>query len=125
MKLGIAGHIAIDRIITQKGTRLQLGGPPTYAALIAKVLGFDLKVATHIGQDLSQIFIDELAELGVEFSEHVVESPTTRFVLDYTHPERRMAVDSICDPLTPEDLYDLPEAVIMAPIVGEMSINSM
>jgi sugar/nucleoside kinase (ribokinase family) len=124
--IAVVGHIAIDRIITREGERHQLGGPPTYVSLITHLLGTPLKAATKVGSDFPEEYTSELEERGVDIHDSVdAGARTTRFVLDYTKPQRGLGYDSLCTPITPEDVEGLPDATILAPIVGEISAETL
>lgn len=119
--IAVVGHIAIDRIITSSGERLQLGGPPTYVSLITNLLGVSLAAATKIGGDFPETYASELKLRGLDVRDFTVQTAkTTRFVLDYTRAERGLGFDSICALIDPGDVVGLPEAVILAPIVQEI-----
>ena len=119
--LAVVGHIAIDRIIDARGEKSQLGGPPTYVSLVADALGGSVEAVTKVGEDIPPEFVEQLRRLGVDLGGMVVEgAETTRFVLDYRGAERRLSVGSICEAIGPEDVSELPEAVLIAPIVGEI-----
>jgi sugar/nucleoside kinase (ribokinase family) len=119
--LAVVGHIAIDRIIDARGERSQLGGPPTYVSLVADALGGSVEAVTKVGEDIPPEFVEQLRRLGVDLGGMVVEgAETTRFVLDYRGAERRLSVSSVCEAIGPEDVSELPEAVLIAPIVDEI-----
>lgn len=119
--LGVVGHVAIDRIITHEGERHQLGGPPTYVSLITSLVGTPLVAATKVGGDFPEEYASELAGRGLDVSASVDQvAKTTRFVLDYTKQERGLGYDCLCSPITPGDVEGLPDATILAPIVGEI-----
>jgi len=117
----VIGHIAIDRVITFSGCRRQLGGAPTYISLVARRLGLDAGAVTKVGGDMPSAFLRQLGELGVDLRGRVVEgAATTRFTLDYRGSERQLSIESVCEEIGPEDVRDLPEAALIAPIVGEV-----
>jgi sugar/nucleoside kinase (ribokinase family) len=119
--IAVVGHIAIDRIITGEGERNQLGGSPTYVSLITDLLGTHLKAATRVGGDFPEEYATDLAGRGLDVSGSIdAGAKTTRFVLDYTKPVRGLGYDSLCTPITPRDVAGLPDAAILAPIVGEI-----
>jgi sugar/nucleoside kinase (ribokinase family) len=119
--IAIVGHVAIDRIITCGGEWRQLGGPPTYVSLITNLLGVHLTAATKVGGDFPNEYVSELATRGLDIRGSIVSSAeTTRFVLDYTGPERGLGYESLCVPIAPQDVEELPDAAIIAPIVGEI-----
>ena len=84
-KIAVIGHITIDKVIDETGQRVQLGGPPSYAALSFGILGDRIHAVSKIGDDVSEDFLRRLADLGMDTSNMIVEgAETTRFVLDYT-----------------------------------------
>ena len=120
--LTVIGHIVIDKIITHDATRTQIGGPPTYVALAAGVLGRGLDVITKVGGDMPEDFLNRLSDLGVDLQGMVVkEAPTTRFTIDYRGVERSLMVESVCAEIGLKDVELATEAAIVAPIVGEVS----
>ncbi len=124
--IAVVGHIAIDRIINRGGERRQLGGPPTYISLITNLLGVPLVTATKVGGDFPDEYVSELEARGLDIRGSVVPSAeTTRFVLDYTGTERGLGYESLCDPIEPRDVERLPDAAILAPIVGEISVETL
>jgi len=87
--IGVMGHVAIDRIITSDGTRTQLGGPPTYVSLVTDLLDVPLISATRVGGDFPGEYASALAAKGLDIRTSVNQAATTtRFILDYTRPER-------------------------------------
>jgi len=119
--LVVVGHVAIDRVITIGGDRTQLGGSPTYVSLVAGRLGLDVEAFTKVGGDMPDSFREKLKELGIDLRGRIVEeAATTRFTLDYRGSRRRLSVESVCEEIRPEDVSDLPEAVLISPIVGEV-----
>jgi len=119
--IAVIGHIAIDRIITHGGERQQLGGPPTYVSLITNLLGAPLRAATKVGGDFTVEYVSELGSRGLDVRSSIDNSSrTTRFILDYTKAERGLGYESICSPIEPRDVEELPEAAIIDPIVGEI-----
>lgn len=119
--LAVLGHVVIDKVIDANGERIQLGGPPTYVSLAAGKLGKSVKAVTKVGGDFPREYISRLLELGVELEGMIVDgAETTRFVLDYRGPERSLSVGSVCVEIGPEDVSELPEAVLVAPVAGEV-----
>ncbi len=117
--LGVVGHVTVDRIISPDGVRHQLGGPPTYISLVTHILEAPISAATRVGGDFPQEYTTELVERGVKAHvDHAAK--TTRFVLDYTKPERGLGYDSRCSDIEPGDVSGLPDTCILAPIVGEI-----
>lgn len=120
LHLSIVGHIAIDTVIDNRGTRMQLGGPPTYAALTARVMGLEAEAITKAGEDLPEEFKTQLREMAIEVPS-LKERKTTRFILDYRRGERKLVVEAICDKITPNDIPTTSlEVVLLSPIIGEV-----
>lgn len=119
--LTVVGHIAIDRVIDARGERVQLGGPPTYVATVTRRLGTSIEAVTKVGKDIPKDFVSSLREVGLDLEGMIVEeAETTRFVLDYRWADRVLSVSSVCDVISPEDISERPEAVLIAPIVEEI-----
>lgn len=118
--IGVAGHITIDQIITKDEKRIQLGGPPIYISQISRLLGVSIEIATKVGRDFPTKFAEYMNKNGLDISNSMVESPTTRFILDYTFQPRKMSITSICDSLEPSDVEKLPKNVILSPIINEI-----
>jgi sugar/nucleoside kinase (ribokinase family) len=117
----VIGHIAVDRIITATQERVQIGGPPTYASLAAGVMGGEIKAITKVGSDIGGDHISQLERIGLDVREAIVkDATTTRFVLDYRVPDRRLNVEGVCVDILPCDVIETTEAVVLSPIVGEI-----
>ena len=117
----VIGHIAIDRIINAYEERVQIGGPPTFASLAVTEMGGAIEAITKIGSDIGDDHLSQLQRMGIDVREYIVEgATTTRFVLDYRVPERELTVEGICVDISPEDVIDASEAVLLSPIVGEV-----
>jgi len=122
--LTLIGHVAIDRVITIQGEKQQLGGPPTYFSLVSELLGYQPKVITKVGEDFPEDYIRQLSETGVEVRDFIsADSKTTRFILDYRQSKRKLSVESVCDEIQVLNDFHDNDAVILAPIIGEISSN--
>jgi sugar/nucleoside kinase (ribokinase family) len=119
----LAGHIAVDEVITDAGSFHQLGGPPCFAASLGKTLGFDVKTVTRIGEDFPDEYKPTLDKLGINTTRSH-SYPSTRFVLDYRYDSRKMRLPSICEPIKPSDVADA-ERLLLCPIAGEISDQLM
>ncbi|UCD44992.1 MAG: hypothetical protein JSV27_00315 [Candidatus Bathyarchaeota archaeon] len=117
----VVGHLAIDRILTRRGERTQLGGPPTYMSLVAQQLGGSLNIVTKVGDDIPERLQRQMGELEMDVSEQMqAEARTTRFVLDYRGDSRVLSVESVCGDIEPGDVSGIERAIVLAPIVGEI-----
>lgn len=120
--LAVIGHIAIDKIVTHDSTRIQLGGPPAYVALVARQLGKEIEAITKVGEDLPDNLLFQLSGLGIDLQGMIVEgAETTRFTLDYRGVERGLRVDNVCVGIGVEDVAGVSEAALITPIIGEVS----
>ena len=118
----VIGYVVIDMILDTQGERVQLGGAPTYSALVAKTLGKSVKMVTKIGGDIESELLSQLKELAGDLDEMMIrEATTTRFRIDLRGPERKSRGGALfCEEIKPEDVKDLPDAVILAPVMWEI-----
>jgi sugar/nucleoside kinase (ribokinase family) len=125
-KIAAIGHIAIDKVIDEAGERVQLGGPPSYAALSFGILGDRIHAVSKIGDDIPEDFFGQLTGLGMNAGNMIVDgAETTRFVLDYTQEIRVLGVESVCEKIDADDIGDLPDAALITPIVGELTESAV
>jgi sugar/nucleoside kinase (ribokinase family) len=125
-KIAVIGHIAIDKVIDEAGERLQLGGPPSYTALSFRVLGDRIQAVSKIGDDISEDFIGQLRNLGINASNMIVDgAETTKFILDYTQERRVLGVESVCEKIGSDDIGELPDAALIMPIIGELTESAV
>lgn len=120
MNITSVGHIALDTVITKEGQLEQLGGPPSFMSAIGDVIGSRIDVVTRIGSDFPRGYHELFKERGIDLAPWTCESPTTRFILDYTVQPRGLAVGAVCEKIK---ITDIPESgcVILSPIVGEIN----
>ena len=87
---------------------------------IGDVIDSRVDVVTRIGPDFPQLHNEVFRERGIDLAQWTCESPTTRFILDYTVKPRGLAVRVVCDEI---EVTDIPESgcVIISPIVGEIN----
>lgn len=119
----VAGHIAVDEVITEEGCFHQLGGPPCFSASISKILGFNVDTVTKIGEDFPIEYKPMLNELGINTARSIGYQ-STRFVLDYRYNPRRMKLPTICEPIKPEEVSKATR-LLCCPIAGEISDQLM
>ncbi len=117
----VIGHIAVDRVISANEDRVQIGGPPTYTSLAARKMGGKIEAITKVGSDISEDHVSHLKRIGLDIREDIVaDATTTKFVLDYRVPERRLNVEGVCVDILPSDVIEATGAVLLSPIVGEI-----
>jgi len=119
----VAGHVAVDKIITDEGEFHQLGGPPCFAASLSRTLGFELETVTRIGDDFPEEYKTILDKLGLS-TKKTTGSQSTRFVIDYRYSTRRMRLPTICEPIRLNELTNF-ERLLLCPIAGEISDHVM
>ena len=92
--LAVVGHIAIDKIVTTRDHRMQIGGSPTYVSLITKKLGLDVGVVTKVGGDMPDTLLKQIQRVGIDLRGRIVEdSETTRFTIDYRKSKRKLYIE--------------------------------
>jgi sugar/nucleoside kinase (ribokinase family) len=113
------GHISIDMVITSEGRLEQLGGPPSFMSAVSGVIGSKVDLVTRVGPDFPVAHRELFRERVIDLTPWTCESPTTRFILDYTTQPRGLGVGAVCDSI---DATDIPESgcVVLSPIVGEI-----
>jgi len=119
VNLTAIGHISIDTVITSEGRFDQLGGPPSFMSAVSDVIGSRVDLVTRIGPDFPLVHRELFNERGIDLAPWTCESPTTRFILDYTARPRGLGVGAVCDTI---DAADIPGSgcVVLSPIVGEI-----
>jgi hypothetical protein len=115
----IAGHVAVDRVITLYDEYVQLGGPPCFASALGKSLEFQVDVVTRIGEDFPDTLVPVIRSLGIP-DEKRSKYPTTRFVLDYRCEPREMRVPKTCEPIEASEVENA-DRLLICPIVDEIS----
>ncbi len=121
------GHFSIDliRLPNRKGTKLTLGGPPTYVSLVAKKLGANVSVISKVGVDFPDRFQQFLEHRGVNLSSLMKDQNalTTSFLLDYeASGERNLILRNKAPSIEANDIPDTlkTKVVHVAPIANEI-----
>jgi len=122
------GHFSIDRIKlpSRNGTRLTLGGPPTYVSLAAKKLGANVSVVSKVGADFPERFRQLLERRGVNLTDLKVDThaSTTSFFLKYSlSGERSLVLMKRAPQIQAEDVPEALDSKVVhvAPIANEVS----
>ncbi len=115
----LAGHVAVDYVITVDYEHMQLGGPPCFASALAKTMGFPVDVVTKIGADFPDELIPMLNSLRLNMKTRSTY-PSTRFIIDYRHEPRRMSVPTLCEPISASEVSG-SDRLLLCPIVGEIN----
>ena len=115
------GHVVIDTIIKDDGEWTNTWGPIGCITLVAKKLGKSVKAVTKVGEDISDENITQLKELGINLNGMIIKGvKTTRIINDLRGKERRGKLVDFCEVIKPVDVVDLPDAVVIDPVVWEV-----
>lgn len=116
MKLAIFSHCSIDTIVLKGSRYEQIGGSACYCGITARKFKFDVDLHTRFGNDFPKQY---LTEHGINFPDALVQTPTTRFIIEISGPERTLKLENRCD----EIQYDVASAdgFLASPICNEIS----
>jgi len=115
------GHVVIDTILKHNGEWTSAAGPVGYVVLTAKKLGKTVKTVTKVGDDISDEHIAQLRGIGVDLKGMITKgAKTTRVSIDLRGEERKGKFLDFCEEIKPIDVVDLPDAVIVDPVMGEV-----
>jgi sugar/nucleoside kinase (ribokinase family) len=118
------GHIVLDWISSRGSVQgPRVGGPCTYAGLAANALCARVIAVSKVGPDFASKRFCWLRAHGISTSHvRIARSDTTCFRINYQNGERTMRVTSICDPISNEDLSQLPtsSAIHIGPVLHEI-----
>jgi len=123
VKLLVVGHVTIDHIISPTLDLISLGGPPSYAGLMARRLGAKVDAATKVGLDFPEhyaLFLTRYISLvKPAFSQ---KKPTTRFQIQQYGSGRRLKLISRCEDIGEDQIeakdYDI---CVLNAVAGEVS----
>lgn len=125
-KLGIVSHVVLDTIRGTDGKMVEsIGGPPCYCGVTARRFGFEVELATRVGQDLPQAGRDLLHENGISLYErHFAHgSKTTRFALEAAGASsRRLVLQSRCEPVDERQVEQMKDVDcwLVSPVIDEV-----
>ena len=116
MNVAVVGALSLDRV---DGGPPRIGGCPFYAGRAYRALGTEAVLVTKCAAPDRSLLEPPLAELGLPVIWHD-SSATTGFSIDYSGEDRRMLVDAIADPWTPDELKHVPaDWVHVAPLTRD------
>lgn len=126
LDIGIVGHLTIDTIHVhgEAKPKTRLGGSSAYTSLAAKALGATIAIASKVGADFPQQYMQLLEQSTINVAA-VKQSPkhqTTRFTLKYdAHGRRRLWLKTQAPPILPEDIPEWFKAktIHVGSIAGE------
>ncbi len=115
------GHVVIDTIRKHDGEWTNACGPVGYVTLTAKKLGKTVKAVTKVGDDISDEHVAQLEEMGINLKGMIVKgAKTTRINIDLRGEERQGTMLDFCEVIKPVDVADLPDAVVIDPVLWEV-----
>jgi len=92
-KICVMGYLSIDSVTTLEGAWADApGGGALYAALGARAAGAEAAIVANVGEDLPQLWLDELAALDIDVSRVVRKGgPTRRARLSHARDGDRLS----------------------------------
>jgi len=122
----IIGHIVIDEITYSHGKQVNVMGPAGSTILAASKLGKKVKLITKVGEDIPIEYVSQLNKIGIDLSDMIVKGVnTTRMILDVRGNDRKGHMEHFCEEIKPEDIKELPNAVMVAPVMGEITWSAL
>ncbi|MEM2302877.1 MAG: PfkB family carbohydrate kinase [Candidatus Bathyarchaeia archaeon] len=130
MKFTVVGHTTVDLIYVAKHpTRPTPGGPSVYASMTALRLGCESMPVSKVGYDFPEEFMVWLSksQLNTNFYVRDLNSKTTRFKLVYGNSGRTLKLLSLCSPIAPNELVNLPKVELahVGSVAGEVGLDTL
>ncbi len=100
MNLAVVGSLALDRV---DGGSTRIGGCPFYAARALRVLGARAVVVAKCAAPDRRLLLPPLARLGLPVLWRD-STATAAFSMAYDGDRRRMTIDAVADPWTPDQV---------------------
>ena len=123
VKVLVAGHVTIDRIISSNIDLTSVGGPPSYVGIMARRLGAQVDAATKVGLDFPEsytLFLSRYINLLSPTLSYT--KPTTRFLLQQQGGSRTLKLIARCEDIEERQIisrnYDV---CVLNPVAGEVS----
>jgi sugar/nucleoside kinase (ribokinase family) len=130
MKFSVVGHTTIDLIyVADHPTRPTPGGSAVYSSMTALRLNCEAIPVSKVGYDFPDEFMVWLSKSGLNTSFYVrdLNSKTTRFKLIYGANGRILKLLSLCNPITPRELENLPKVELahVGSVAGEVGLETL
>ena len=123
LRIAIASHIVLDEIKSSDGTMTEsIGGPPCYCGITSRRFGFDVSLATKVGNDLPTRLQNILQKNAITLDEgQLVNAPTTKFqIINHGYSRQLLLIDK-CKSLTAEDIHDMKvDCWLASPVIDEL-----
>jgi sugar/nucleoside kinase (ribokinase family) len=123
LRIAIASHIVLDNIKSNNGTTTEsIGGPPCYCGITSRRFGFDVSLATKVGNDLPKHLHNMLQKNDITLGDgQLVDAPTTKFQIIAHGYSRQLLLIDKCKPLTIEDIQDMKvDCWLASPVIDEL-----
>jgi sugar/nucleoside kinase (ribokinase family) len=122
VKLLVVGHITIDHITSPTLDLISVGGPPSYAGLMARRLGAEVDVATKVGLDFPEHYTLFLTRYINILKPAFSKKPTTRFRIHQYGSSRRLRLISRCEDIEEEQIQAKNYNIcVLNPVAREVS----
>ncbi len=121
-RIGIAGHVVLDRVRSPLVSYESVGGAPTYAGLAVASLGHESLAISVVGEDGIEA-LERLRSLGVstEWVRVVSGADTTRYeIVQLEGGGRRLRLLSRAPPIPVEDLIRPLDGLYYGPVASEL-----
>ena len=124
MRITIVGHITIDILISGHIKTTTLGGPPSYAGIIAKEMGGDVYLLTKYGEDIPEVFLNWFTKNHLKICKDACSMThhTTTFEILQTLSGREVYIKARCEDLSSEVSLD-GDVAIVSPVAGEIDLK--
>jgi sugar/nucleoside kinase (ribokinase family) len=123
VRIAIASNIVLDTIKTTDGrVTVSLGGPACYCGITSRRFGFDVSLATKVGNDLPEELFEILQNNDIKLNGNMrVDAPTTKFQIDSQANSRRLLLSDKCNPINVKDIQDMKvDCWLASPVVDEL-----
>ncbi|HJS83033.1 MAG TPA: PfkB family carbohydrate kinase [Nitrososphaera sp.] len=128
MRIAIASHIVLDSLQGSEGSVVYSpGGPPSYSGTTCRRFGFDVLLATKVGQDFPnearQLF--DYEKMPIQ-QRQIVNAPTTRFSIVSSDESRTMTLQAKCSQLVPADIENVrADCWLVSPVFDEIPSETL
>jgi sugar/nucleoside kinase (ribokinase family) len=126
LRITIASHIVLDKIISADGKVTEsIGGPSCYCGITSRRFGFDVSVATKVGRDFPRDLFELLQKEKILLGERaIVDAATTRFEIFSSGDSRQLFLEVKCNTLTVDDIRDMsPDCWLVSPVIDELPLD--
>ncbi len=130
MKFSVVGHTTIDLIhVVAHPVRPTPGGSAVYSSMTALRLNCEAIPVSKVGYDFPDEFMVWLSKSGLNTSFYIrdLNSKTTRFKLIYGTNGRTLKLLSLCNPIAPRELENLPKVELahVGSVAGEVGLETL